>query len=58
MDYIATSELDDTEKDALLRSLGSKFMGNMKCELRRVDALQLTPRGKRTLLIQRLDIEQ
>lgn len=58
MDYIATNELDDTEKDALLRSLGSKFMGNMKCELRRVDALQLTPRGKRTLLIQRLDIEQ
>ena len=58
MDYIAAGELDDAEKDALLRSLGLKFMGNMKCELRRVDALQLTPRGKRTLLIQRLNVEQ
>lgn len=58
MDYITASELDDAEKDALLRSLGSKFMGNMECELRRVDVLQLTPRGKRTLLIQRLNVEQ
>lgn len=58
MDYIVASELDDAEKDALLNSLALKFMGNIKCELRRVDTLQLTPRGKRTLLIQRLDIEQ
>lgn len=58
MDYIVASELDDAEKDALLSSLALKFMGNMKCELRRVDTLQLTPRGKRTLLIQRLNIEQ
>ena len=58
LDYVSSRGLDEGEAEALLACLNSKFMGNVDTELRRVDRLQLTPRGKRTLLIQRLKIEQ
>lgn len=58
LDYIVSEDLTETQKAALLRSLDAKFMGCVESELNRVDSLQLTPRGKRTLMIQRLNVEQ
>lgn len=58
LDYIVSEELSESQKLALLRKLDAKFMGSVESELRRVDGLQLTPRGKRTLMIQRLNVEQ
>lgn len=58
LDYIVSEDLTESQKAALLHSLDAKFMGNVESELRRVDSLQLTPRGKRTLMIQRLNVEQ
>ena len=58
LDYIVSEDLTETQKAALLRSLDAKFMGCVESELKRVDSLQLTPRGKRTLMIQRLNVEQ
>lgn len=58
MDYIASDELDLSQQAALLKALDDKFRGNVRTELKRVDHLQLTPRGKRTLLIQRLNVEE
>lgn len=57
MDYIASEELDPLQRLALQNSLDDKFRGNVKTEIRRVHALQLTSRGKRTLLIQRIKID-
>ena len=58
LDYIVSEDLTETQKAALLRSLDAKFMGCVESELNRVNSLQLTPRGKRTLMIQRLNVEQ